>query len=172
MQFLIDFIKRIVSWATCIVCPAHIDPKLATILQDELQNIQSFIKNLKTELSAAQPFLKTIILSKINVNILKLQDQEIKKLKEPLKSKFLDCDQKMSQFFSQCEQYNQVFEKFVQIYIKNGLSLTGINQFDPQKMSAYKEVIEQYSYLMQSIKELQDRCRQALDALDVALREL
>lgn len=173
MQFIINIWKKFISWVTSIFAKGQkLDPQLASDLQDELLNIKNFVQNLSQEVNAHHPLLKTILVSKINLNIFKNNQDKIAALKSPLKETLENCDKQIQACVDSCTHHNEIFEKFVQIYIRNGLSLTGISNFDPQKMTAYKDVHSQYTLLMQSAKSLQDSCEIALDAINQTLKLL
>jgi hypothetical protein len=167
MQTIINFLKNLYNKIRALFFNAKtFDPVLAQALQDELFNVRSFIENLSRDVATTHPLLKTIILSKVDVHLFKTNEDKINQLKPAFKSLVQSCDQQIQECVASCNRHNEIFEKFVQVYIRNGLSLTGISTFDPQKMSAYKEVIEQHTQLMQSTKRVQDSCKQALSAID------
>lgn len=171
MHWIIKIWNKFVSWVTSLFATgAKMDPQLAYELQEELLNIKNFVQNLEQDLRANHPLLKTIIVSKINVDIFRNNEERINSLRSPLKEQLQACDQQLQNCINSCKQHNEIFEKFVQIYIRNGLSLTGISNFDPQKMTAYKDVHAQYTLLMQSAKALKDSTASALVAIELTLR--
>jgi hypothetical protein len=173
MQFIINIWKRFISWVTSLFAGgAKVDPQLAADLQEELLNIKNFVQNLSQDVNAYHPLLKTIIVSKVNLNLFKNNQAKISALKSPIKETIEECDKQIQICADSCTHHNEVFEKFVQIYIRNGLSLTGISHFDPQKMTAYKDVHSQYTLLMQSAKSLKDNCASTLNAIDNTLKLL
>ncbi|MBN9287897.1 MAG: hypothetical protein BGO43_00115 [Gammaproteobacteria bacterium 39-13] len=141
-------------------------------LEHELQKVVSFLDNLKTELAQKQPLLKTLLLSEIECPIYKNGSAEVGKLKTELQKQFIQSFEMIEKFNLQCQRHNELFEKFVQTYIKNGLPLTGIKLYDPVKKTAYQEVNEQYNLLLENAQVLEADCKQTHTSIQNTLSYL
>lgn len=141
-------------------------------LQTELQSVANFLNSMYTDLNENQPFLKTILLSEMECPIYKNSAAELGSLKMQTKKEFVQCFEAIDNFKQLCQNHNELFEKFVQIYIRNGLSLTGIKLYDPVKRPAYQEVNDQYQLVLQASQKLLSDCKQTNDFIQVTLNHL
>lgn len=142
-------------------------------LQDELQGILRFIKNTHKDWGKqGTPLLKTLLLSEMEHPVYQQSAEALNTFKPEKKKHIVECYAQIERLHHQYKLHNELFEKFVQLYIKNGLPLTGIQYYDPSKKTAYQEVNAQYELVLQNSKSLEEQYKHTCLVIEQTLDQL
>lgn len=172
MDTIAQFGKKLSSWFQEKLGASNEDKVALQQYHVELGNALSLLAKINQELTQNRPILKTLSFSDLEQFIDDKHRHALLEFKSKLKDDITHCYQLIDEFIASGKTQNTNFEKFVSIYIKNGLSLTGISQYHPGKSNAYPDVTKQFDLLAQSSKLVLETGLQATQALTQTLRKI
>lgn len=172
MDTIAQFGKKLSTWFQEKLGASSEDKVALQQYHAELSNALSLLTKINQELTQNRPILKTLSFADLEQFIDDKHRHALLELKSKLKDDITHCYQLIDEFIASGKTQNTNFEKFVSIYIKSGLSLTGISQYHPGKSNAYPDVNKQFDLLAQSSKLVLDNGLQSTQMLTQTLRKI
>lgn len=172
MDTITQFGKKISSWFQDKLSASNEDKAVLKQYHAELSSALKTLNKLNQELSQNRPILKTLSFSELELYVDDKHRHALIELKSKMKDEIIECYQLIDEFVAAGKTQNTNFEKFVSLYIRNGLSLTGISQYNPGKTNAYPEVNQQFDKLTQSSKSVMDNGLKSTKRLSQALKKI
>jgi|GEM_PF-6150658 len=172
MDNIAQFGKKISSWFQGKLSSTNEDKAVLQQYHDELSHVLALLSKINQELTQNRPILKTLSFADLESFIDDKHRHALTELKSKLKDDIIQCYQLIDEFIAYGKTQNTNFEKFVSVYIRNGLSLTGISQYNPGKTNAYPDVNIQFELLSQSSKSVLDNGLKSTQTLAQTLKKI
>lgn len=172
MDTIAQFGKKISSWFQNKLGSSNEDKATLQQYHAELTNALNSLIKINQALSQNRPILKTLSFSDLELYIDDKHRHALVELKNKMKDDIILCYQLIDEFVASGKTQNANFEKFVSVYIRNGLSLTGISQYSPSKTNAYPDVNMQFEKLTHSSKVVMDNGLKSTQTLTRILKKI
>ncbi len=144
------------------------DKNIKQTLMDEVARIYSALQDLKNDLEVAdmKPLLKEISLNKINNPIYKSSESLLYRIERQRRNYLSNCNNAIGEFCGLCKDYNILYGKLYEEFIKSGLSIANIKDYDPERMSSYSEIKKLWRSLRQKTTELKQKCADTIKIIE------
>lgn len=172
MDNIAQFGKKISSWFQEKLGSTNEDKAVLQQYHQELTHVLELLTKINQELTQNRPILKTLSFSDLEAYVDDKHRQALVMIKSKLKDDIIHCYQLIDEFIAFGKTQNSNFEKFVSVYIRNGLSLTGISQYNPGKTNAYPDVNTQFELLAQSSKSVLDNGLKSTQTLTQTIKKI
>lgn len=172
MDTIAQFGKKLTNWFQEKLGASNEDKAVLQHYHRELLVVLDSLQKINQELTQNRPILKTLSFSDLETYVDEPHRHALVELKSKLKDDIIHCYQLINEFIASGKTQNTNFEKFVSVYIRNGLSLTGISQYNPGKTNAYPDVNSQFELLTQSSQSVLDSGLKATQCLTQAIKKL
>lgn len=172
MDTITQFGKKLSSWFQEKLGSTSEDKVLLQHYRTELTAALDSLSKINQELTQNRPILKTLSFSDLDCYVDDKHRHALIEIKSKLKDDITECYQLIDEFIASGKTQNTNFEKFVSVYIRSGLSLTGISQYNPGKANAYPEVNTQFNVLTESSQSVLDHGLALTKALIQTLKKI
>lgn len=172
MDNIAQFGKKISNWFQEKLGSSSEDKAVLQQYHNELTQVLEQLTKINQELAHNRPILKTLSFTDLETYVDDKHRHALVLLKSKLKDDIIQCYQLIDEFIAFGKTQNSNFEKFVSVYIRNGLSLTGISQYNPGKTNAYPDVNTQFELLTQSSQLVLDSGLKSTQVLAKTLKKI
>lgn len=172
MDNIAQFGKKLSSWFQEKLGSTNEDKAVLQQYHQELTHALELLTKINQELTQNRPILKTLSFAELETFVDDEHRHALVELKSKMKDDIIQCYQMIDEFIASGKTQNTNFEKFVSVYIRNGLSLTGISQYNPGKTNAYPDVNTQFELLTQSSKAVLDNGLKSTQILAQTLKKI